>query len=639
MDIRRWLDETVQPDPLPTKSKRRRKRSKSDSSLLDPPSQRKKTPPNKRRSPIEGSVSEDTDSDVPKCTRSDSLESSASSQRYARKPRRKTRPERYEHPLNNCKEQRKLTNGNRKDEAKRSKRKTKGKKSKKSGGGIVQSFQAKNVSGDRLTLKPLEKLGIFNKGKTSIAVKGRGLPDLVFSEMRFLQKNKDQTESTPPQVTSKKKRKKEHAPTKEAEISAFFACARPVLAEKSGNTQPNEGHQNDGVSNSHCPVELLSVDETAVPTVELPDKASYLGFGSRGPHHESTSYMSWSESIRVSSVTPGRSRIRSAINDSQFHSANHEGHQPMTDGRDASLQRPAPPSINRQKPDDPGERFKVPSLPATHQRISRSHSYPQHTPLPQRVNLLDRAQRFQSTDNAASPPSMSPSVPVRGVVEAEQHMPASISEDVRSKATSFSGRKFVAAHQIHEKNVEQNDRDTGPRTSSSLGRVLQDCNNVCHGTHQATAPRRSYTAQMNISHPTRGSERRADTSPHPPIQRVPTVRFSGVEAHSPGVPNFSKPSIYEQQMQRQQLRLEHVVEGDGILQDVYDHEQIHTDEHDEVAYDDQIWDELADFYEYGGGEPVAYQEENTYAAEGGEQQRVPDNNVVKPGFWRPHRLY
>jgi hypothetical protein len=140
MDIRKWLDETVQPEaprePVrlqqiaePVKRKRRRN---SDTSILDP------RPP--ASSPHE-SV-DDSTGDVLQATCSDS----SSSNRYARKPRRKTRPERYG-PGSHA-------NRDHKSESQKTRRKPRRKKGEKPPG-VMQAFQAKNVSRDRLTVRHL----------------------------------------------------------------------------------------------------------------------------------------------------------------------------------------------------------------------------------------------------------------------------------------------------------------------------------------------------------------------------------------------------------------------------------------------------------------------------------------------------
>jgi hypothetical protein len=145
MDIRRWLDETVLPEqpievpPAPTSTKKpdrvpkkKRRRSSSDSSFLEAASRRKKTPP------VRFEVAE-TASEASHTSRSGS---SSSDQPYARKPRRKTRPERYD-----------PTSEHRKGESSKKKRKTRRKKVDKKGSGRVQSFHAKNVPKDRLTAR------------------------------------------------------------------------------------------------------------------------------------------------------------------------------------------------------------------------------------------------------------------------------------------------------------------------------------------------------------------------------------------------------------------------------------------------------------------------------------------------------
>lgn len=134
MDIRKWLEETEQPE-APRETLRRkhpRRRSKSDSSFLEPLPPRTHSP---RQETRDKSVSE-----VPYPTSSDCSNDS----QYARKPRRKTRPDRYE-PSSRV-------HRGRKDEGKKAQRRAKRKKNGKPGE-VIQNFKAKNVSGDRLTVR------------------------------------------------------------------------------------------------------------------------------------------------------------------------------------------------------------------------------------------------------------------------------------------------------------------------------------------------------------------------------------------------------------------------------------------------------------------------------------------------------
>ncbi len=169
MDIQKWLDEIVQPGssskltngglrkslphsipPVkPDDGRHRRKLSIADSSLLDPLSQQEEKPPRRQKSHRKKRAVESIKSYTSQDTRRESTESLASSHRYLRKPRHKTRPERYD-PSAKVTRQREAHSGpKRKREAKVPRRKS---KRKKHDSGIMQSFQAENVSGERLTV-------------------------------------------------------------------------------------------------------------------------------------------------------------------------------------------------------------------------------------------------------------------------------------------------------------------------------------------------------------------------------------------------------------------------------------------------------------------------------------------------------
>lgn len=170
MDIQRWLDQTVLPErpasppvvrieapiALPKKpeqahkKKRRRRHSTSDSSLLEVPPPRKKTPPITREADIDQSADDSAYSDASHPT---SRSGSSTSSLYARKPRRKTRPERYEPTLKDVKGRGRHIHRHRKGESKKTQRKPRRRKVDKPGSGIVQSFYAKNVPRDRLTVR------------------------------------------------------------------------------------------------------------------------------------------------------------------------------------------------------------------------------------------------------------------------------------------------------------------------------------------------------------------------------------------------------------------------------------------------------------------------------------------------------
>ncbi|KPI36181.1 uncharacterized protein AB675_8951 [Cyphellophora attinorum] len=98
------------------------------------------------------------------------------SEKYGRRKRHKTREDRYEYNAQHTTA-----------EAKRESRaKEKRKSHRKTGSTLHKDFKAPNVESERLTLKQDALPGIFSKGKASGPIERRGIPDLTFSEMSFL---------------------------------------------------------------------------------------------------------------------------------------------------------------------------------------------------------------------------------------------------------------------------------------------------------------------------------------------------------------------------------------------------------------------------------------------------------------------
>jgi hypothetical protein len=461
------------------------------------------------------------------------------------------------------------------------------------------------------------------------------VPDLVFSEMKFLQKQHQDSLLAP-----KKKRKRDHTQTKEGEISAFFTSVRPALTETNANTtvkQSKPGHD-ALVGNRQRDRAHSSVDDAAIPTTETAKKASYLGFGSRGPRHDSNSYVSWSESMRAPSTTPAPPHIEPVVSRDQPVSDLYQRLKSNNHGDNTPFKRPAPPSPTKQRAEGTTEHVRVSSVAPSHNRVSRSQSYP-HTSSPQRLNLVDRSAKLHSTDTAGSPSSMPPFVPTHARANVHHAQSASSSKGVRSRSP-IAGVDTLADDQQHDPSSGYIEAEDMLPMSSDLGRVLQQCNDTFQEKRYAATPRRRHTEQIDPSYSTYTTRQQDRTHTRPTAQRVSTVRFAEPPYQGPVLPNFTGPSIYEQQAQRQQLPLEVPVEDD-IDQGSYSLEPQYFEENDGLQYDGQNWDEMAE-------EPMSYgvvKGPGTYAVgdaftadEAGQDQR-PENNVVAPGFWRPNKLY
>lgn len=453
--------------------------------------------------------------------------------------------------------------------------------------------------------------------------------------MKFLQKEKSQPEPDPQQVVPKKKRKKDHAHTKEDEISAFFTVVRPALAEKDNNVPTNNARvDEDTVAPAGGrDLQLSTKSSSVVPTVELPGNGSYLGFGSRGPRHESTSYVSWPKSVRTQDITPKHPKHLPAVTHDRHGPSKHYSVGSTTSGvEDTRFKRPAPPTVTKQRGEESTERFQISSVAPSQSRLSRSHSYPQHTSSPRKVNLVDRAAKFRSTQSFASPSSMPPFVPSHVREEsshAEPRLRSRLDEHVEMHPPATHQRQIYQPSDVAD---EDHPGHAGQGTSSDLGRVIQHCDHSFRAQRRATEPHMS-RVNMDSPHMDSATVRHARTALSSRFPRRPTVRFSGNEQPAPRVPNFSGRSIYEDQAERLHVPMQDVLDEEDLLDDAYLAEQEVIYQQGNMMYTEPDWEEHLD-------EPPLYWERIDATTSGDMVQRLAsDNSISAPGFWRPNRLY
>lgn len=98
---------------------------------------------------------------------------------FEKRARHKTRSEKYEYRAEAV------------GTTKQKDRRQTGRPRKKTGHVLNESFRAPNVSQVRLTLNHPNGPGIFHKGRASAEISSSGLPDLTFSEMKFLKRPRE----------------------------------------------------------------------------------------------------------------------------------------------------------------------------------------------------------------------------------------------------------------------------------------------------------------------------------------------------------------------------------------------------------------------------------------------------------------
>ncbi|QDS72935.1 hypothetical protein FKW77_008184 [Venturia effusa] len=220
---------------------------------------------------------------------------------YQRKKRHKTKADRYALKLQereNCAEDQ--HDEKQKRRGARKNKETKRSRKDKSAPVMVRNFHAANVPRERLTLQPQANVGIFKRGKASSPFRGRGLPDLAFSEMNFLSKRKYAAEEVAETEETSKRRRRGGKRATEEEISSYFAPKKPLLAEKlpKGATH-RESMSRDAIEQFGGVQRRSSTVPSIRPTTEKPVPGE-LEDRKSGSRSISNTYFTWSDSLRHS---------------------------------------------------------------------------------------------------------------------------------------------------------------------------------------------------------------------------------------------------------------------------------------------------------------------------------------------------
>ncbi|KAI9669360.1 MAG: hypothetical protein M1831_000396 [Alyxoria varia] len=184
---------------------------------------------------------------------------------FERKPRRKTRPDLYE-PSSRVRRRRRSAQGSlentnvskrpkRSQNAPRTSKTKHGKKHRgieRPGEKINRTFHAENVTQQRLTLNPSRETGIFRNGRASSPTKRRGLPDLTFSEMKFLQRPRSEKENSWSRTLADEPPKRDSQDSKGAiATSAFFTNDQHGPGKIHQNHSPSPRQERDLRKGAH----------------------------------------------------------------------------------------------------------------------------------------------------------------------------------------------------------------------------------------------------------------------------------------------------------------------------------------------------------------------------------------------------
>jgi hypothetical protein len=255
--------------------------------------------------------------------------------------------------------------------------------------------------------------------------------------MKFLQKPECSTKEESEPKSKKKPRKKKRRQTSEKEISRYF----DVGGTRHGDDEMGQKRHTPPPDTSAVPQDLQSASPVISDLLEKP----FLGFGSRGTHPPTTSYYSWSESGRESSV-----RVKQFAPDLETLAAGQLQSSRPQEQKKSILQEHDPgryPSVERAitKP-----RRKTQYLaPESAQESKQATSLPNKPPL------------IQEADTEAMPMSISN--------EHETFVPAAASLANQDEARTNSTKKNLVVHEAvpNPPNVGEEHHGVEPAQSRS----------------------------------------------------------------------------------------------------------------------------------------------------------------------------
>ena len=451
-------------------------------------------------------------------------------------------------------------------------------------------------------------------GLANITLTLTTVPDLVFSEMKFLRKNGGKNESSKDTPDIQKRRKKDIPRTKEEDISAFFTSARSVLADKDQDVKPGSECAATKTQRSERRRAPSIQPEAIVLTTELGMRQSQLDSNASHSRQKSTSYISWSESVRASGSERQTGRKTEQVMRSNRPS--------QTKRHEALRQQHVPSSLVHELSIDSADLTRAPPIVPVPTDLSDSQSLPRRSFSRRRMHFVDRAAGGDQVEEVVPPSSMSPVL--GAVIESEKF---ELPRTKRSNKRPYMGRSKSNQDQGSTGAVSRLVSHESPRRSTSLGEILQQCNDM---ESWAARPHTMNIQPFHTDHGARDSPRRR-------AAQGPRGQAIAPDAQTRRSSNFLGPSFYEQQEHRQRLPVPSEFQNDVQLMESADDGYVFESDLLSQDCDDEMWDEPESCEMDVIGAEVG--DDFDYAAYGVDQMQAEHGELAGMGFWRPNKLY
>lgn len=467
------------------------------------------------------------------------------------------------------------------------------------------------------------------------------VPDLVFSEMKFLQRHEDQPEAAPTTRVSQKKRLEDQVYGKEGEISAFFTSVRPSLVANAEFNITKDGLQTCNPSQEACSYsrDKSSAIKAVLPSVEVQNKGPHRQKLGKRLYYRSTSYVSWSESIRAPSIVPADSRIQPVICAGVSGTINDGVGERIPEQEGTTRKPPGIQPLCGQAINDGSVRLRVLSTKMSHGGVSRSHSVPRQTSSPARMDLIDRTAEVRHTVRADSPSSMPASLPAVSNIKTPRIRAPDNREESRSNVAPVDDTTVIPSDcdMLHGK---FDNKAVGIEDSWDFKRFLKQCYSAHQQkTREAGSPH-AYGLQVDTAPTTKEEKWPFQTGSWCLSDRIPTIRCTEGGNSARTIPNFARARIYEQQAKLQRNSVQPEVPL-GLIENFYQFEQFYIKEDDGGIYDGEAYegDPLEPASQRLQGETGMFEAEEAYLAEDCVRQLGQGNELILSSFWRPNKLY
>ncbi|KAI1143382.1 hypothetical protein F5Y05DRAFT_151096 [Hypoxylon sp. FL0543] len=231
---------------------------------------------------------------------------------YEKRPRHKTRKDKYETKEKKRKHQQE-GHPSHDDHRCKKRRRAEKRKTMISGKNVMNNFRSDAVLNDRITVQPHLKPGIFDNGRTS---KRQPISDLAFSEMQFLKYQKRETQPKP--LSKSRQRDKQREGREIEEVSSFFLPhAANGNTPKSVTRSARRSHRNnhrdlrhrehlpyntvqevpEAPLSDHCPnSERGHLSQQCEETTEAPSLHIHGSINDEKESGQNTTYFTWSSS-------------------------------------------------------------------------------------------------------------------------------------------------------------------------------------------------------------------------------------------------------------------------------------------------------------------------------------------------------